>query len=51
MSLLCVCYLSKKFQTISKLVYPAGTRIPDPPFSSFDPSRDYGMDICLEVYL
>ena len=28
-----------------------GTRIPDPPFSSFGPSRDYGMDLCLEVYL
>jgi hypothetical protein len=30
-----------------------GTRIPDPPFSSFDPSHDYGMDLCLEaeVYL
>ena len=22
-----------------------------PPFSSFGPSRDYGMDLCLEVYL
>ena len=21
------------------------------PFSSFGPSRDYGMDLCLEVYL
>ena len=28
-----------------------GTRIPDPPFSLFGPSRDYGMDLCLEVYL
>ena len=28
-----------------------GTRIPDPPFSSFGPSHDYGMDLCLEVYL
>jgi hypothetical protein len=28
-----------------------GIRIPDPPFSSFGPSRDYGMDLCLEVYL
>ena len=28
-----------------------GTRIPDPPFSSFGPSRDYGMDLCLEVFL
>ena len=28
-----------------------GTRIPDPPFSSFGPSRDYGMDLYLEVYL
>jgi hypothetical protein len=27
------------------------TRIPDPPFSSFGPSCDYGMDLCLEVYL
>ena len=26
-----------------------GTRIPDPPFSSFGPSRDYGMDLCLEL--
>ena len=23
-----------------------GTRIPDPPFSSFGSSRDYGMDLC-----
>ena len=22
-----------------------------PPFSSFGPSRDYGMDLCLEVHL
>ena len=28
-----------------------GTWNPDPPFSSFGPSRDYGMDLCLEVYL
>jgi hypothetical protein len=28
-----------------------GTRIPDPPFSSFAPPRDYGMDLSLEVYL
>jgi hypothetical protein len=28
-----------------------GTWSPDPPFSSFGPSRDYGMDLCLEVYL
>ena len=28
-----------------------GTRIPDPPFSSFGPSHDYGMDLYLEVYL
>ena len=28
-----------------------GTRIPDPPFSSFGPSRNYGMDLSLEVYL
>ena len=28
-----------------------GTRIPDPPFSSFGPSRDYGMDLCREVYI
>jgi hypothetical protein len=32
------------------LVTTTGTRIPDPPFSSFGPSRDYGMDLCLEVY-
>jgi hypothetical protein len=31
--------------------YTTGTRIPDPPFSSFGPSRDYAMDFCLEVYL
>ena len=35
----------------SGLVTITGTRIPDPPFSSFGPSRDYGMDLCLEVYL
>jgi hypothetical protein len=28
-----------------------GTQIPDPPFSSFGPSRDYGMGLGLEVYL
>jgi hypothetical protein len=28
-----------------------GTLIPDPPFSSFGPSRDYGMDLSLKVYL
>jgi hypothetical protein len=33
------------------VVLRTGTRIPDPPFSSFGPSRDYGMDFCLEVYL
>jgi hypothetical protein len=27
------------------------TRILDPPFFSFGPSRDYGMDLSLEVYL
>jgi hypothetical protein len=32
-------------------VFTTGTRIPDRPFSSFGPSRDYGMDLCLEVYL
>ena len=31
--------------------HTTGTRIPDPPFSSFGSSRDYGMDLCLEVYL
>jgi len=46
---------------VGKLLVPAfcmlythliiGTRIPDLPFSSFGPSRDYGMDLCLEVYL
>ena len=36
----------------SRVVVPAiGTRILDPPFSSFGPSRDYGMDLCLDVYL
>jgi hypothetical protein len=28
-----------------------GTRIPEPHFSSFGPSHDYGMDLCLEVYI
>ena len=38
--------------SLSRVVVPAtGTRIPDPPFSSFGPSRDYGMDLCLDVYL
>jgi hypothetical protein len=31
--------------------YFTGTWSPDPPFSSFGPSRDYGMDLCLEVYI
>jgi hypothetical protein len=39
----------------NKFTHPSliltGTQIPDPPFSSFGPSRDYGMDLCLEVYL
>jgi hypothetical protein len=33
------------------VIWTTGTRIPEPPFSSFGPSRDYGMDLCLEVYL
>ena len=33
------------------ILLTTGTRIPDPPFSSFGPSCDYGMDLCLEVYL
>jgi hypothetical protein len=33
-----------------RLVLFTGTRILDP-FFSFGPSRDYGMDLCLEVYL
>ena len=36
---------------ITNAILSTGTRIPDPPFSSFGPSRDYGMDLCLEVYL
>jgi len=32
-------------------VVAIGTRIPDPIFSSFGSSRDYGMDLSLEVYL
>ena len=36
---------------VDEVIYYTGTRIPDPPFSSFGPSRDYGMDLCLEVYL
>ena len=43
--------IRKITQTSTKLRNTTGTRIPDPPFSSFGPSRDYGMDICLEVYL
>jgi hypothetical protein len=39
----------------NKFTHPSliltGTQIPDPPFSSFGPSRDYGMDLCLEVYI
>ena len=36
---------------LSTVVLITSTRIPDPPFSSFGPSRDYGMDLSLEVYL
>jgi hypothetical protein len=42
---------TSKVNTILKVVIITGTRIPDPPFSSFGPSCDYGMDLCLEVYL
>jgi ribonucleoside-diphosphate reductase alpha chain len=35
----------------SELEQHTGTRIPDLPFSSFGPSHDYDMDLCLEVYL
>ena len=28
-----------------------GTPIPDPPFPPVGPSRDYGMNLCLEVYI
>jgi hypothetical protein len=48
-------YLSEGYYslvlTLVTLVETTDTRIPDPPFSSFDPSRDNGMDLCLEVYL
>ena len=39
----------KKFsRTEGKLLY-TGTRIPDPPFSTFGPSRDYGMALCQNI--
>ena len=44
-------FLLMSFFLIIMLVKYTGTRIPDPPFSSFGPSCDYGMDLCLEVYL
>ena len=34
-----------------RLYLPTGTRILNPPFSSFGPSRDYGMHLCLQVYI
>jgi hypothetical protein len=34
-----------------RITYAYSTRILDPHFSSFGPSRDYGMDLCMEVYL
>ena len=37
-------------KAITSTLTTASTRIPDPHFSSFGPSRDYGMDLCLEVY-
>jgi hypothetical protein len=44
-----LAYSENKQNVISMKVpcYITGTRIPDPPFSSFGPSRDYGMDLCL----
>ena len=44
------CYNMTKLFEPHHLIH-TGTRIPDPPFSSFGPSRDYGMDHSLEVYL
>ena len=36
--------------TLAEIRY-TGTQIPDLPVSSLGPSRDYGMSLCLEVYL
>ena len=48
----CLSVIRSKLKTkIINLIYTTNTRIPDPPFSSFGPSLDYGMDLCLEVYL
>ena len=33
------------YLAVNVLLLPTGTRIPDPPFSSFGPSRDYGIYI------
>ena len=41
----CTCKISQNG------VIHTGTQISDPPFYSFGLSRDYGMDLCLEVYL
>ena len=47
-----LCYsLPHTVGTLFLHIFATGTLIPDFPFSSFDPSRDYGMDLCLEVYL
>jgi hypothetical protein len=35
----------------TKTLRNTDTWSPVPPFSSLGPSRDYGMDLCLEVYL
>jgi hypothetical protein len=40
------------FQTkIRTIIEPQALEFRTPPFSSFGPSRDYGTDLCLEVYL
>ena len=41
------------FNVAKRNYYPLATHALEfrtPPFSSFDPSRDYGMDLSLEVY-
>ena len=43
--------VKKSNLVIFLVINTTGTRIPGPHFSSFGPSRDYGMDLCLEVYL
>ena len=51
---ICICSLSSPpliYMWVSVCTFMHRHSNSGPPFSSFGPSRDYGMDLCLEIYL